>query len=95
MYEKCVTKHARDIKPVRLAAHAVHCIDSGKGLQVTAVSGTVWITQVKDTRDIIITRGDSFVLDRKGRTVVYALMDAVIAIGPAPSAAASPPRSPA
>ena len=34
-----------DIKPVRLPARTVHCIEGRKGLQVTAVSGTVWLTQ--------------------------------------------------
>jgi hypothetical protein len=93
MYGECVTKPVPDIKLVRLAARALHCIESGKGLQVTAVSGTVWITQANDARDVVIACGDSLVLDRKGRTVVSAFMDAVIAIGPPPSAAASLPRS--
>lgn len=72
-----------DIKPVRLPRRAVHCIEDGKGLQITAVTGTVWVTQAKDPRDVILTRGHSFILDRKGRAVVYALKDAAIVIGPA------------
>jgi hypothetical protein len=76
-------KPVLDIKPVRLSARAVHCIEGGKGLQITAVSGTVWITQADDTRDIILTRGLSFILDRKGRAVVYAFKDAAIVVGPA------------
>ncbi len=76
-------KPVLDIKPVRLPARAVHCIEGGKGLQITAVSGTVWLTQARDPRDVILTRGRSFILDRKGRAVVYALKDAAIVIGPA------------
>jgi hypothetical protein len=74
-------KPVLDIKPVQLPAQSVHCIDGGKGLQVTAVSGTVWLTQAEDTRDVILTRGESFILDRKGRAVVYALKDAAIVVG--------------
>ena len=76
-------KPVRDINPVRLPARTVHCLDGAKGLQVTAVAGTVWLTQPKDPRDIILTRGQSFILDRKGRAVVYALKDAAIVVGPA------------
>lgn len=74
----------RDINPVCLPAGSVHRLDGAKGLQITAVSGTVWITQANDPRDIILTRGQSFILDHKGRTVVYALKEAAgIVVGPA------------
>jgi hypothetical protein len=76
-------KPVREIDPVRLPARSVHRLDGAKGLQVTAVSGTVWLTQAMDPRDIILTRGQSFILDRKGRAVVYALKDAAIVVGPA------------
>ena len=76
-------KPVLDIKPVRLPARTIHCIEGGKGLQITAVSGTVWVTQADDPRDIILTRGRSFILDRKGRAVVYAFKDAAIVVGPA------------
>jgi DUF2917 family protein len=76
-------KPVLDIKPIRLPAQTMHCVEGAKGLQVTAVSGVVWLTQAKDTRDLILTRGQSFILDRKGRAVVYALKDAVIVVGPA------------
>ena len=76
-------KPVLDIKPVRLAARTVHCIEGGKGLQITAVAGAVWLTQDGDPRDVVLTKGQSFILDRHGRTVVYALKDAAIAVGPA------------
>lgn len=73
----------RDIEPIRLRAGAAYRIEHRKGLQLTVIGGTVWITQAQDARDIILTRGHSFILDRSGRAVVYALMDATIVIGPA------------
>jgi hypothetical protein len=75
-------KPVLDIKPVRLAARTVHCIEDGKGLQVTAVAGAVWLTQDGDLRDVVLTRGQSFILDRQGRAVAYALKDAAIVVGP-------------
>jgi hypothetical protein len=82
-------KPVLDIKPVRVPARTVHCIEGAKGLQVTAVAGTVWLTQSRDPRDVILTRGQSFILDRKGRAVVYALSDATIIVGPAGHIAAA------
>lgn len=82
-------KPALGIKPLRLPARAVHCIEDGKGLEVTAVSGTVWITQAGDMRDVILARGQSFVLDRNGRAVLYALKDAAIVVAPAGHIAAA------
>jgi hypothetical protein len=77
-------KPVRDINPVGLPAQTVLRLDGAKGLQVTAVSGTVWLTQANDPRDIILTRGQSFILDREGRAIVYALKDAAaIVVGPA------------
>jgi DUF2917 family protein len=73
----------RDVNPVRLPARSVHCVEDGKGLEVTTVSGTVWITQAYDWRDVILTQGQSFILDRQGRAVVYALRNAAIVVGAA------------
>jgi hypothetical protein len=76
-------QHVREIRPIQLPARSVYRIDGGKGLQVTSVAGTVWLTQANDPRDLILGRGRSFILDRKGLAVVYALSDAAIVIGPA------------
>jgi len=76
-------QHVLDVRPVNLPAQSVHRIEGGKGLQVTAVAGTVWVTQANDPRDIVLARGHSFILDRKGLAVVYALRDAAILVGPA------------
>ena len=64
-----------DSAPVVLPAHTVYCIDGRAGLEITAVAGTVWVTQANDPRDIVLGRGRSFVLDRKGVAVAYALLD--------------------
>ncbi len=76
-------KHVLEIKPIRVPARSVHRIEGGKGLQITAINGVVWVTQANDERDIILSRGQSFILDRKGLAVVYALKEAAILVGPA------------
>jgi DUF2917 family protein len=64
-----------DSAPVELPAHTIYCIDGRAGLEIRAVAGTVWVTQANDPRDIVLGRGRSFVLDRKGVAVAYALLD--------------------
>ena len=76
-------KHVLEIQPIRLAARAVHRLDGAKGQQITSLAGVVWVTQANDNRDIILSKGQSFIIDRKGLTVVFALKDSAIAIGPA------------
>ena len=72
-----------DIKPIKLAARSVERLEGAKGQQITCLSGVVWVTQANDGRDIILTRGQSFIIDRKGLAVVMALKEAAIAVGPA------------
>jgi Protein of unknown function (DUF2917) len=76
-------KAVLEIKPIKLPARSVHRIEGGKGVQITSVFGSVWVTQARDPRDIVLERGQSFILDRKGLTVVFALDDAAIIVGPA------------
>ena len=76
-------KHVLDIQPIRLPARSVHRIDGGKGQQITCLGGVVWVTQANDPRDVILSKGQSFIIDRKGLAVVYALREAAIVVGPA------------
>jgi Protein of unknown function (DUF2917) len=72
-----------ELEPIALQARTVHRIDNGRGLQVTCVKGVVWITQEHDSRDIILSAGQSAVLDRRGLAVVYAFKDALVTVGAA------------
>ena len=83
MYTEMVMKHVLEIQPIRLAARSVQRLDGAKGQQITCLGGVVWITQANDNRDIILSKGQSFIIDRKGLAVVFALKDAAIAVGPA------------
>lgn len=72
-----------DLRPVDLAARAIHRIEDGRGLSITCLQGTVWLTQSDDLRDIILTPGESFVLDREGTALVFAFRESAILVGPA------------
>lgn len=51
----------------------------GRGSAMHCLAGSVWVTQDGDPRDIVLTAGDSFTLDRDGVAIVYATSDAAIA----------------
>lgn len=76
-------RHELEIQPIRLPERAVHRLEAARGQQITCLEGVVWLTQANDHRDIILTRGQSFILDRRGLAVVFALKEAAIAVGPA------------
>ncbi len=48
-------------------------LEDGVGTEITSVNGTVWITQEGDPRDVILSSGQSFTIDRDGLTLVVAL----------------------
>jgi hypothetical protein len=84
-----------DSDMVTLEARSIHRIENGSGLQVTCLEGVLWLTLEGDNRDIALTAGRSFTIDRDGLTVVYALKPSTITVGVAPAYAreAAPFRS--
>jgi len=68
---------------VRLARDGLLGIDDGRGLRLRVASGAVWLTQQDDGRDVVLREGESFVIDRPGRTVVQALDPAELALNAA------------
>lgn len=53
-----------------------HRIDAGKGLWVQCLTGTLWLTQDNDPRDIVLEPGDGATIERDGLSIVSALSDA-------------------
>ena len=55
-------------------------IVDGRGLLIHVWRGSLWITQERDLRDIVLEAGDSFRLDRNGVALVKAWDDTVLAL---------------
>ena len=88
-----------DAEVIHLEAGEVLDIHDGAGLAVTCLGGTVWITQSHDPADVVLDRGQSFVLDRAGLALVSApVAPAAIAVRavarPASSTGAPAPHGP-
>jgi hypothetical protein len=48
-------------------------LDDSRGTLVQCLSGTLWLTQEGDARDLILEAGDEFCIERDGLSVVSAL----------------------
>jgi hypothetical protein len=66
--------------------------EDARGWAVRALSGTVWITQDWDSRDIVLSPGESFILDRNGTALLWPLGDTEICIGRDRLCSATEPR---
>ena len=65
---------------VLLAKGQTLSLAEAAGVRVASQSGVVWITQDGDPRDIVLSAGDSVVLDRSTPTIVQAFEPALITI---------------
>jgi hypothetical protein len=66
-----MTRHFAD-NFVRLNTGELLDINDGEGFTVECLEGDVWITQSSDPRDIVLTAGQSFTLDKPGLALVCA-----------------------
>jgi hypothetical protein len=74
-----------------LAKGQLQRIDNGAGTLVSCLSGTLWLTQEGDLRDIVLEAGDEARIDRNGTSCLSAMDDArfVLSRPSAPSAVAT------
>lgn len=63
------------------------------GTRLTCVSGCLWVTQYRDTRDIVLAAGESFVLDRPGVAVIQAIRPSSLVIRDAGCSGAVTPQA--
>jgi len=60
-------------------------VSDGKGTCITARRGAVWITQDNDLRDVVLSSGESFLLEQPELAIVQAFDSAEIVVSPPPS----------
>ena len=55
-------------------------LDGARGTTLRVTRGTLWLTQESDTRDIVLSAGDVFTIDRGGLTLVEAQGNATVCV---------------
>lgn len=68
---------------LELARHGHVGVIDGRGALVSCLRGAVWLTQDGDPRDIVLTSGQSFTLDRDGLAVIFATAESTLALSAA------------
>ncbi len=55
-------------------------MDGARGTTLRVTRGTLWLTQERDVRDIVLSAGDSFTIDRGGLTLIEAQGNATVCV---------------
>jgi hypothetical protein len=55
-------------------------LDNARDARIACLEGTLWITQEGDRTDIILAKGQTRTLERKGRALLQAMSTARIAV---------------
>jgi hypothetical protein len=63
-----------------LAPDELIALDGARGTTLRVTRGTLWITFEHDTRDIVLTVGDTFTIDRGGLTLIEARGKATVCV---------------
>jgi hypothetical protein len=67
---------------MQLGAGQQFRLHDAAGWTIACRSGSVWITQEADRRDVFLYAGDGFTLDRAGLALILARQDSALAIRP-------------
>ena len=57
-------------------------VHAGAGHAIVCHTGSLWVTQQRDWRDVVLEAGQSFTLDRDGLTLVQALAQSTVSVAP-------------
>jgi Protein of unknown function (DUF2917) len=75
MQEEVLMNHDLNHATHLLRKGGLFRVDDGQGRRIECVGGTLWLTQQDDPRDVVLTPGQAFTIDRAGATYLNALGD--------------------
>jgi hypothetical protein len=70
-----------------LAHQDMFSVADAAGMQMTCREGSLWITLDHDTRDIVLSAGESFLTTQHRRAIIYAIGPSSVSLALAPAAA--------
>lgn len=77
--------------PLFLPKGAISVFSDTAATRIRCETGTVWLTQDNDLRDIVLKAGEQFEPDRSGNVLVYALEAASFSWAPVAAATVDSP----
>ena len=69
-----------DAARLALTAGQSASLRDAQGTRIETLSGSLWITQEGEGRDIILGPGEGVTLDRKGKTLVHAFRQSLVLV---------------
>jgi hypothetical protein len=72
-----------------LAHQGMFSVADAAGLQITCREGSLWITLDHDTRDIVLSAGESFLTTQHRRAIIYAMKPSSLSLALAPAVQAT------
>lgn len=72
-----------------LAHQGMFSVADAAGLQMTCREGSLWITLDNDTRDIVLSAGQSFLTTQHRRAIIYAMGPSSLRLELAPAGLAA------
>ena len=65
---------------VELEQGALLPLDRAKGVRVSCVDGTLWLTEERGAADVVLQPGQSYEVEATGRTLVQAMSRSRVAV---------------
>jgi hypothetical protein len=75
-----MTKNTVEMMETTIQKGRTMRIQDGKGLDLTVVTGTLWVTHEHDARDLVLGPHDVFTVRRDGLTLIHAFRDVQLRI---------------
>jgi Protein of unknown function (DUF2917) len=80
-----------NLAAIMLPRQTLHLLDDARGMLVSCLAGTLWVTQQGEARDIVLEAGDDALIEHDGLTLLAALNDArFVLTTPPPQFSAAP-----
>lgn len=79
-----------ELSSIGLTRGSVARIENGRGMRLRVETGSVWVTQDRSTKDVVLEAGESFRIELDGATVLSALGKRFALVGIEPSIPVAP-----
>ena len=77
-----VQRSAKTAQVVLLPMNGTFDVEQPYRRQIQCLRGSIWITQIGDARDVVVTAGSSYIAERRAPIFIQALVPAEFEVAP-------------